>query len=455
MKTSEEEFIKQFKSTFEDYNDGFADHGWAELRKKYPEKESKKLPIWWLTGVAATLLVVLGLYFYDGLEKQPNSKADQLADQLAGQLRDKDIATSAAQKPNTDQLKQTNSNQQTLPHGIKFRESAATKVGEFSRNEVAARQVPSMKVVRMEPTSLIKDKVVQSDLASVSENLSSDSSMIANHVVSSNRGMTKTDPSSDVNTTNNATPTVKKSTEEFLNEQTQLLAKSEKKEQKTKNSSTTFDVFTSTFFNYHDNNDAKLSAGLGLNANIQVSKKLVLSVGAGISQNKVSYENKVPAEVMESMATLKSDVLSMAPTNAVYSATATNDVSFNGRLLSIDLPVSFKFFPTKKQDFYISTGINSSTYLSQKYTYNYSLSNFGIQNGAAQAQQQTEERNLGGFDLANNAIIAVGFNQSLGKNLLIFEPYYKPALNTMGNKNLRISSAGVNLKFNFNGNKKK
>jgi hypothetical protein len=451
MKTSEDEFIKQFKSTFEDYNDGFADHGWAELRKKYPEKESKKLPIWWLTGVAATLLVVLGLYFYDGLEKQPNSKADQ----LAGQLVDKDMATSAAQTPSTDQLKQGNSDLETTPHDIKFKGTTATKTGEFNNNEVIATQVPSMKVVRTEPTSLIKDKVVQNDLASVPNTVNSDSSMIANHVVSTNRGVTKTDPSSNMNIPNHTTPSVKKSTEEFLNEQTQLLAKSEKKEQKTKNSSTTFDVFTSTFFNYHDNNDAKLSAGLGLNANIQVSKKLVLSVGAGISQNKVSYENKVPAEVMESMATLKSDVLSMAPTNAVYSATATNDVSFNGRLLSIDLPVSFKFFPTKKQDFYISTGINSSTYLSQKYTYNYSLSNFGIQNGAAQAQQQTEERNLGGFDFANNAIIAVGFNQSLGKNLLIFEPYYKPALNTMGNKNLRISSAGINLRFNFNGNNKK
>ncbi|MNR33694.1 hypothetical protein D3C85_1513870 [compost metagenome] len=114
-----------------------------------------------------------------------------------------------------------------------------------------------------------------------------------------------------------------------------------------------------------------------------------------------------------------------------------------------------KFFPSKKQDFYISTGINSSSYITQKYTYNYNWSNFGVKNGEAQVQQETEKSSLKGFDFANSAIIAIGINQNIGKNVLIFEPYYKPALSTMGDKNLRISSAGLNLKFNFNGNSKK
>ena len=195
-----------------------------------------------------------------------------------------------------------------------------------------------------------------------------------------------------INYTTTVPPSEKKSTEEFLKDQSKLLAHNEKNKDKKNQSKTTFEVFTGTFFNYHDNNEAKLSAGLGLNANIEVAKNLVLSVGAGISQNKVSYENKVPAEVTQSMFAARDVALSLAPSNAPYSATATNDVNFNGRLLSIDLPIAFKFFPTKRQDFYISTGINSSTYLSQKYTYNYNLSNFGIQNGAAQAKQHNRRK---------------------------------------------------------------
>ena len=67
---SDEELANQIKSVFEDYDDGLGEQGWSELRKKYPEKDSKKLPIWWLTGIAATLLVVVGLYFSNAFDTE-------------------------------------------------------------------------------------------------------------------------------------------------------------------------------------------------------------------------------------------------------------------------------------------------------------------------------------------------------------------------------------------------
>ncbi|WP_461787783.1 hypothetical protein [Pedobacter sp.] len=452
MKTSEEELIQHTKSVFEDYNDGFADHGWAELRKKYPEKERKLLPIWWLTGVAATLLIVVGLYFNDTFEKQHVKLKVQ---QVKGKTRKDADVTAAKQEEAYAKSKPHKNEKNTLGSDIPAsRKNTPTIKNSIARSTYLAKN-STLKSSGAVPKTMINNATAQHiDPVSPIKNTDDQSGLLAVNSTTQDSVVIEKSKAA-INYTTTVPPSEKKSTEEFLKDQSKLLAHNEKNKDKKNQSKTTFEVFTGTFFNYHDNNEAKLSAGLGLNANIEVAKNLVLSVGAGISQNKVSYENKVPAEVTQSMFAARDVALSLAPSNAPYSATATNDVNFNGRLLSIDLPIAFKFFPTKRQDFYISTGINSSTYLSQKYTYNYNLSNFGIQNGAAQAKQQTEESNLGGFDFANNAIIAVGFNQTLGKNILIFEPYYKPALNTMGNKNLRISSAGINLKFNFNGSNKK
>ncbi|WAC39818.1 hypothetical protein [Pedobacter sp. SL55] len=449
---SDEELVHQIKSVFEDYNDGLEEQGWAELRKKYPEKENKKLPIWWLTGIAATLLVVVGLYFSNAFDTEKVilragtiPKENQLPES---------IKPNSADNISAIKLDTIKTNTYTLPKNSGNENDELEKVVNTAQQYIAQHNT----IGDANATKEMNVVVSNSDGAQTKQPT----------VVDKNTAIvavTKTDDKVTANAILNEEeqPTEKPlkpklSTEEFLKEESKLLANSANKETKKSGASkTTFDVFTGTFFNYHDDNEAKLSAGVGLNANVKVTKNLVLSFGAGISQNKVSYDNKVPAEISQAMFASKSNTNDMnAPVAGLaYSATATNDLSFNGRLLSIDLPMVLKFFPSKKQDFYISTGINSSSYLSQKYTYNYSLSNFGYRNGEAQTQTQTEESNLKGFDFANSAIIAIGINQSIGNNVLIFEPYYKPALNTMGDKNLRISSAGLNLKFNFNRNNKK
>ncbi|MDQ8004036.1 MAG: hypothetical protein REI64_04485 [Pedobacter sp.] len=466
MKKSEEDLVQQIKSVFDDYNDGLSDQGWNELRKKFPEKESKKLPIWWLSGIAATLLVVAGLYFYNGsgnekvILRANNTQKDSSSQK--GKADDFKVETdiaNAAKPTNTIE-----NNEKVAPTESKDFRNAVQDVNNglkvLTTEKLIAIQ-PKPVIASKDKTETLGNGITQGQLKT--STIIDENTIIASAQTNTDQGVKKP---IDNNATalekdaksNTETKNTKLTTEEFLTEQSKILAANDntKDIQKNSSSKTTFDVFTGTFFNYHDNNEAKLSAGVGLNANVKVTKNVVLSFGAGISQNKVSYENSVPTEISQAMFASKDNALNSAPVSGMaYSATATNDVSFNGRLLSVDLPMVVKFFPSKKQDFYISTGINSSTYLSQKYTYNYSWSNFGYRNGEAQTQQQTDESSLKGFDFANSAIIAIGINQNLGKNVLIFEPYYRPALSTMGDKNLRISSAGLNLKFNFNGNSKK
>lgn len=451
---SDEELANQIKSVFEDYDDGLGEQGWSELRKKYPEKDSKKLPIWWLTGIAATLLLAVGLYFSNtfdtdkvilsaGTTPKANALPEKIiSDEVKGGTSQTRLDTV---KTNTYAMPEKSGNENIEPAKVA---NTAQKyiaqhnaIGDVNGTQELDVVVSNSEVALAKPLTVI-DK--NTPIVAVTK---PDDKVTANAIITKDEQPTE------------KSVKLKLSTEEFLKEESKALANNANKDSKKNGApTTTLDVFTGTFFNYHDDNEAKLSAGVGLNANIKVTKNLVFSFGAGISQNKVSYENNVPAEISQAMFDSKSDgtnAMNAPITGLAYSVTATNDVSFNGQLLSIDLPMVVKFFPSKKQDFYISTGINSSSYITQKYTYNYNQSNFGIRNGEAQPKRETEKSNLKGFDFANSAIISVGINQNVGKNILIFEPYYKPALSAMGEKNLRISSAGINLKFNFNGNNKK
>jgi len=447
MKASDEELIEQIKVVFNDYDDGLSEQGWTELRKKFPEKGNKKLPIWWLSGVAASLLLVAGLYFGEVfntektiIETVNNKKVEIPSDTIISSPKSRNNSTT---ENNVVAIENSSVTPKTYQKTNKFSGSLITEAPVIASNIQTGNKEPEKSVVA--PVEIVKNPPAATD----------NGNMVATVKVENNQttGITQGDVTK--NTIEKEAPSVKLSTEEFLNKESQKLANSKNKNiEKNNTSKTTIDVFTGTFFNYHDKHEAKLSAGVGLNANVQVTKNVVFSFGAGISQNKVSYENQVPTTVVSSMFAARDNAMSLAPSNSVYSATATNDVSFNGQLLTIDLPMAVKFYPTKKQDFYISTGINSTSYLSQKYTYNYNWSNFEVKNGEAQQRQETEKSTFRGFDFANSAIIAIGINQNIGRNTLIFEPYYKPALGTMGDKNLRISSAGLNLKFNFNGAKK-
>ncbi|MES2847435.1 MAG: hypothetical protein V4685_00145, partial [Bacteroidota bacterium] len=149
----------------------------------------------------------------------------------------------------------------------------------------------------------------------------------------------------------------------------------------------------------------------GIAGGFKVSKSLSLSVGAGISKNKITYESGFG----------HSDLLTDGAFNSVSTPGSGNysysnvETSVNAQLLNLDLPITLKFYPTKKQNFYLSTGINSNSYLSQQYNYNYSFTNLAINNGLATYKEETEKSKLKGFDFANSAIFAIGINQKISK----------------------------------------
>ena len=74
MMDLDETLSSRIKTVFENFEDGNQDHGWALLREKFPEKSRKPIPFWWFSGVAASLLLLLGYFmFFYNANNQPDS----------------------------------------------------------------------------------------------------------------------------------------------------------------------------------------------------------------------------------------------------------------------------------------------------------------------------------------------------------------------------------------------
>jgi hypothetical protein len=431
MKNMDEELVLQIKSVFEDVDDGGSENGWLALREKYPEA-NRKLPIWWMTGIAASILIAFGVFLL--LNKSP-----------------KEIKhTTQTVKTQTDVKPTTGSKHKEQPIILKEDKIVTSRMEKEKQPLVIAQENTPAKTVEPKP---IVDNVkvnpsehvvavnpkVQANAAlkidTVKEKVQQNPIIANNPVVI---------PSETKNT--------KKTTEEFLKEQTKLLANSSTKvEEKSKSIKNSIDVFTGTFLNYYADNAVKLNAGFGVNANVKVTKGVFLSFGAGVSQNKIDYKNSVPAAAVAS-----SDALSSYAAKGALTSSSISDVKVNAQLLNLDLPVTLKFYPTKKQNFYVAAGVNSNSYLTQKYTYGYNVNSVSSLGYTSEPKEEVEKTKLKGFDFANSAIFAIGINQNIGKNnSLIFEPYFKPAIGSMGEKNLKINTVGLNLKFSFTPSQKK
>ena len=135
------------------------------------------------------------------------------------------------------------------------------------------------------------------------------------------------------------------------------------------------------------------------------------------------------------------------------------------RLLDIDIPVNIKwqFLAHRSTNFYVSGGVSSVLYLSEKYT-NTSYSqrmvpNIEMDNGTPYVSYQIEnvksteeikETPLSTFDFAGRINIILGFEHKLSTRLsLHFEPYLKLPLTQLATQNIRFTTSGLSCRISF------
>jgi len=409
MNTLDDKFSNHIKAVFEEFDTEGADYGWAELRKDFPSKSSHKPLYLWLSGIAASLLLA-GVFLF-------NTNNNDSFKNVSQQNNTAKATPIAPQKTDSNLDKATNK-----------------EINTFDKKIVSAKIVKGIAPANLEEKQLIPVSITDTTINS--NEPGRDSANLLANVVAVKPDSVKT-----------TKPTIL----EFLQKENEkenkpVLASAGKKAREDKKNAL-FDVYTATFLNYYADNPVKVNAGAGFNANIRINKNVYLSMGAGISETNITYQSSVPS----SLSNLSSSAADAALINGYV--VGANGTKLDARFLNIDIPVAVKFYPGKSGKYYLSTGVNSSTYLNQKYSS--SISGFNpYSNSYSDFKGKTEESNFKGFDFANSAIFAIGINQSLGKSsTLTFEPFFKPSLRGYGDKNIKINTAGLNLKLSLGGKK--
>ncbi len=449
---TDQELTDRISHVFDNLEDPTAEHGWRELRKKYPLPEKKPALLWW--GAAAAVLVILcGLWFI-----VPDANE---ADQTISDKKPKTGINSEQVSINNNRSEKTQSridnNSVSTPFQNSDRpvnSSASKSVSNYSGVNLAAKQPPLTQDQRsISPV----DSPAEPDPINIPDPvtpqiLTAESSPVKNLVLSlaksattgENTGIAR-DSTIDAVARMLALEPQSLSADNHAHrvEETRYISR----RISTKNHS--FSVYAGSYFNYSLGSETKLNFGAGFTSDIRLASNLKLSTGLALAKNSLTYNNGVPSS---SNARLTYDVLPSFGLNhgGLVNNNLTTVTKYDASLLALDIPLNLKYMIIPEDNkLYLVAGLSSGTYLSETYSLNYR--NYSPAGKYLNQGQGVEVKNqLQTFDLARTLNISFGYSANLGKSQNItIEPFLKYPLGGLGSEELRFGSTGVNLKLNF------
>ena len=178
----------------------------------------------------------------------------------------------------------------------------------------------------------------------------------------------------------------------------------------------------------------------GVNIDISLSQKVMISTGLQVEHQSVINKN------------------------SAYNSAIPSDRT-KAELVNLDIPlnITVKLISTKSHSYYISGGVSSLAYLSEKYTttsYRQELrqvtaspatedsKTYKLQN--IETTTEHPATNSGTFDLAGRLNLIIGFQRQISPGLsLHIEPYIKIPLSGLATENLKFTTSGVTCKISF------
>jgi len=465
------EFKNRIKEVFDNYEDDSAHAGWALLREKYPEKERDRTVIWFwrYAGVAAILLLGIGLWFglrhknvKDLTAKSSAHKGPVVINQAAI-VKNTPHATDPSQ--NIARLHAANTTNSI--HRIARAALAGTPIAQQSNysKHAATYQTP---VVNSYPTSATINNntpitvTIQSATASrlngtVSKNQVSSNAQT--EIASTTAGITRpaagkqsTGPVIAMLDTTKKAPITKKQPDKsiqslFDNDNKYMAAHHNNNDDiKIKTRSVVFGVYAATYINYSKGSNNQFNAGGGISADIKLTENLSIVTGVAIAQNSFNYNTLtstspiVPASAAMAFTARgnAADLEQLSPTSK----------DLNANLVGLEVPVDLKYlFNPKTGNLYVAAGLSSGGFINE--TYNYSTS-YNIDNNTQPTQDATTKKSLDNFYFGKMLNLSFGVGYPMGNGTKLFiEPFVKYPIAGMGDQHILFGSGGVNLKFNF------
>lgn len=457
---------KRIREVFDNFEDGHADEGWLLLREKYPEKAKRRPVAWlWWGSAAAILLLFLGIFLF----KQTPTKQNQVAHNQQQHIQP---APKAAEirKGNDDTEDNTKADsvinslkQQNYADNVgdsKNRRSKSTaKKAKYQSGQMQEAALPASKRKGVAGNAAKNDTSASENLAAISQPKNQIQNIIAGKADnikkadtgsgSAAKALAKADKPNGINMQEEQKKTNKTL---FVDNEPPVNVK-----EKNTDKAVRFGIYAATYFNYAKGSSNQMNVGAGVTSDIKLSKNLNLSTGLAIAQNTLSYANdpQINSPQLKSAAVAPAASSYFAVSNqSVSSAVAPSVKNYNANLVGLDVPLNLKYeFNPEKSAAFVSIGLSSGTFINETYTYRYSY-NAPFSANISQVPDQSSHQSFNGFYFAKTLNFSFGTGYSLGQNKLIIEPFLKYPLDGLGAQQLRFGAGGINLKFNFQTQKK-
>jgi hypothetical protein len=444
---TDQELTDKISQVFDDFEDASAAHGWQELRKKYPEKHSRPVLMWWTTA-AAGLLLFCGIWFFasdthtnqlssDKPTSQPQS--DSYSENSLLKRRNTDVIPDKKERERASSAQielravpaDKDSWPRTAPEGLSA--SANGRIEHAPRTVVNTLSLSSIKPLSIGGTDpqqsplITLPKPSEIDLKIPGSSALRDSAV---HVQAKLLAL--------------ARPSL---VDDDHHHKVRELPYSPAKTTSPKNM---LSFYAGSFVNYAIGSESRVNFGAGFTSDIKLGNKLRLSTGLALANNSLSYNNSVPTGADDRLS------FDLQPSfTGIGNNNLTTVTKYDASLLALDIPVNVKYLIIPENNkLYMLAGFSSGTYLNEKYSLSYKKYNpAGFY--AGQDQGSTVETQFQAFDFARTLNVSVGYSTPLGrKQSITVEPFLKYPLGGLGSENLRFGSTGLNIKLNFSDLKK-
>jgi hypothetical protein len=469
----DEQFDKKLtnhiKGVFDNYEHAGVEHGWAQLKNKFPaEEKSNKIAWLWWSSAAAVVLVFLSIgIWYNNQGTVVNNMANKPVKQQQQQPVIKDTA-SINTNPSINKQEPVIAKNNAVPAFNNtiatpaYRTPIGTKPSAPNAASTQIAQGTGVAIGHPQPTFNTVQPTVIAQTNPVTTNSTApliDSQKLINNTANQPQLASTTQPATNamaqppvnnaINSFAKQQPT-KTMADMFENDRLNQTGKATK-QAKQNNKNVNISVYAATYFNYAEGSTNQINAGAGFTSDFRLSKNLKLSTGVALAQNSLSYNTAAP----QAASTMFSSASTLKQENA-FGTVALVPIfkNYNATLVGLDIPINIKYeFNPQKSDAYISAGLSSGTFIDENYTYRYTYSN-GTKSASESPNEQTAHNSFNSFYFGKTLNLSFGLGYPLGSNRLIVEPFVKYPLGGLGAQDIRFGAGGVNLKFSFKTQKK-
>ncbi len=455
----EEKFDKQLSSriqkVFEEYEDQSAEEGWNRFRQKYPEKErQRRILDWWWTSFVAVALLLLAFWLF-----WPVDYVENKSEIVKTQPKTK-VLNSAINLNKTNSTTKNNW-QKKYVETLQYNQKNTVKIGNLAANDSiyikkkhqqqstttnnlsSSNNFSSSNSAKSSASKKNFSKFEKVEADSLKEEIKVDDTFSP---LKEARQVTLLQTSAQ-NQTLVFQPEIK------LPVKTVLVVKDNiGKKKEPEQSKFGFGVYTDTHLNYAKGSNNQFGFGAGFSFDYKLTKKLKLSTGLSLLQNKLNYVSNFPQNIQPTVTYFSTPASGVTTASNIQSL---NNVTAN--LLVLDLPINLKYqLYSGKNSIFIAAGVSSNAFANESYSYNYinpsASSSLPTQTSTSITSAQQSEKiskSFKSFDFARTLNLSFGFAYPLGKNQIEIEPFLKYPLAGLGSQQLFFGSGGINLRFNF------